>query len=57
LLAAPITPIRSSSPIDHCFSRIGIVEKYEGVTMLYSDIKGFTKYSSTSTPEKVSDEL
>jgi adenylate cyclase len=31
----------------------GMSEKFEGVTILYSDIKGFTKYSASSTPENV----
>jgi hypothetical protein len=31
----------------------GSSKKYEGVTILYSDIKGFTNYSSKSTPDNV----
>ena len=31
----------------------GIADEYPTITMLYSDIKGFTQYSASSTPENV----
>lgn len=33
--------------------QFGIANEYSGVSLLYSDIKGFTKYSSTAPPEDV----
>ncbi len=31
----------------------GIASKFENVTILYSDIKGFTKFSAGASPEQV----
>eukprot|EP01006_Ploeotia_vitrea_P037460 TRINITY_DN66130_c1_g3_i4.p1 TRINITY_DN66130_c1_g3~~TRINITY_DN66130_c1_g3_i4.p1 ORF type:complete len:1740 (+),score=1035.90 TRINITY_DN66130_c1_g3_i4:2742-7961(+) len=33
--------------------KTGIADEYSGVSILYSDIKGFTKYSAKSRPENV----
>jgi hypothetical protein len=31
----------------------GIAKKFEQITMLYSDIKGFTNFAAATTPDKV----
>jgi magnesium-transporting ATPase (P-type)/class 3 adenylate cyclase len=33
--------------------KLGVAEEFSQVTILYSDIKGFTKYSASSSPENV----